>query len=387
MSAALRAGGSRRRVIPTILATVVAASTASCGWAGVNSLPLPGTEGVGEDSYTVTIEMPDVSAVQQNSRVRVSDVTVGTVTSIKLEDWHALVTVSVNGSVVLPANTVAKVGQTSLLGTLHLELAPPLGEAPVGALADGDRIPLSRAGQYPTTEQTLASVSTVLNGGGLGRLQEINTELNAAMNGREGEIRSFLTQLDVFIADVDRQKNDIIYAMDGMDRLAAEVVGRTDTMETALEAIPPALAVLAEQREQLARAIGSIGGFADVSHQALSRSFDDIAANLGHLGPVMREIADAGPALLDGLDVIPAFPWSADGIEKFIRGDAGNLSAVIDLTLGRIDNGLLQGTPFDASLTAIETAMGRTEGRQPSPSTTTNPLTAPGGPLIDRGER
>src|SRR6267154_1345128 len=83
-------------------------------------------------------------------------VTVGTVTKIERQDWHALITMRINGDVNLPANATAKVGQTSLLGTLHVELAPPTGAPPEGRLHDGSMIPLSSAGAYPTTEQTLS---------------------------------------------------------------------------------------------------------------------------------------------------------------------------------------------------------------------------------------
>ena len=69
--------------------------------------------------------MPNVTNIQPNSRVRVGDVTVGNVTKVELQGWHALVTMRLNGDVVLPANATAKVGQTSLLGSLHIELAPP----------------------------------------------------------------------------------------------------------------------------------------------------------------------------------------------------------------------------------------------------------------------
>ena len=96
-----------------------------CQWRGLNSLPLPGTQGGGPGSYEIKAQLPDVGTFQQNSRVRVGDATVGNVTKIERQGWHALVTMRLNGDVNLPANATAKVGQTSLLGSLHIELAPP----------------------------------------------------------------------------------------------------------------------------------------------------------------------------------------------------------------------------------------------------------------------
>ena len=112
-----------------LLAVAVAAAASGCGWHGLNSLPLPGTAGRGPGSYTIQAQLPDVRTIEPNSRVRVDDVTVGTVTKIERQGWHALVTMRINGDVNLPANATAKVGQTSLLGSLHIELAPPTGAA------------------------------------------------------------------------------------------------------------------------------------------------------------------------------------------------------------------------------------------------------------------
>lgn len=114
---------ARSRVGLGLLVALLTAAS-GCGWRGVNSLPLPGTEGHGPRSYKVQAQLPEVTNLQQNSRVRVGDVTVGNVSKIERQGWHALITMTLNGDVELPANATATVGQTSLLGTLHVELAP-----------------------------------------------------------------------------------------------------------------------------------------------------------------------------------------------------------------------------------------------------------------------
>ena len=74
----------------------IAANLSGCGWRGVNSLPLPGTQGHGPGSFIVQAQLPDVTNIQQNSRVRVGDVTVGNVTNIERQGWHALITMRIN---------------------------------------------------------------------------------------------------------------------------------------------------------------------------------------------------------------------------------------------------------------------------------------------------
>ena len=73
----------------------------------------------------------------------INDVVVGSIGAITVHNWHAVVEVSVKPDVVVPANAVAAIGQTSLLGSLHLELNPPPGQAATGRLRPGDTIPWS----------------------------------------------------------------------------------------------------------------------------------------------------------------------------------------------------------------------------------------------------
>ncbi|BCI55349.1 hypothetical protein NIIDNTM18_46270 [Mycolicibacterium litorale] len=169
---------------------------AGCQFGGLNSLNMPGTAGHGSGSYKITVQLPDVSVLPQNSPVMVDDVTVGSVSGIDAVQrsdgtFYAAVEVSLDGNVTLPQNATAKVAQTSLLGSQHLELAEPEGEPGVGRLRDGSQIPLDRTGRYPTTEEVLSSLGVVVNKGNLGALQDITDEAYAAVAGRRPTSREF----------------------------------------------------------------------------------------------------------------------------------------------------------------------------------------------------
>ena len=141
-----------RRIRAAAVVVVAAVALSGCGgWRGANSLPLPGTQGGGPGSFTIQAQLPDVNNIERNSRVRVGDVTVGNVTKIERQGWNALLTMTINGDVNLPANSTATVGQTSLLGSLHIELAPPKDVPPEGKRKDGSLIPLQSGAAYPST--------------------------------------------------------------------------------------------------------------------------------------------------------------------------------------------------------------------------------------------
>jgi phospholipid/cholesterol/gamma-HCH transport system substrate-binding protein len=368
------------------LAVVIAAFAvlvSGCGWRGLNSVPLPGVQGEGPGAFTVKAEMPDVDNLDQNARVRVGDVTVGNVTGISRDGWHALVTMKLNANVVLPANATAKIGQTSLLGSQHIELAAPNGVAPEGQLHDGSLIPLSSAGAYPTTEQTLAAISLLLNGGGLGNVQDITQAFSTAFAGREADLRSLIEQLDKFIAYTNDQKADIIAANESLNDLVGQFAEQKPVVDKALRTIPDALAVLSKQRNELADALTQLGKFSALAADSVNQTKESLVAELKNVAPVLESLANAGPALTRALSFLTTYPFPKETITNWMRGDYANLTLVVDATLSRLDQGFFTGTRWECNLTLLELQWGRTIGQLPSPCsagnsyTQGNPLTAP----------
>jgi phospholipid/cholesterol/gamma-HCH transport system substrate-binding protein len=356
---------------------IAAAGVAGCGWRGLNSLPLPGTQGGGPGSYVVQAQLPNVGDIQPNSRVRVNDVTVGTVTKIELQGWHALVTMRLGGDVNLPANATAKVGQTSLLGTMHIELAPPTAAAPEGRLHDGSLIPLDHAGAYPTTEQTLSVASMFLNGGGLGKAQDITQAFSTAFAGREDELRDLIGRVDEFTRHLEGQTDDIIAANESVNALTGQFAQQKPVLDNALRTIPDALAVLRDTREDLVEALDRLGKFSAVSAESADQTREAFVKELEDLGPVLDSLANSGPALTRSASLLATFPWPKENITKFFRGDYTNLSVAFDFTLSRLDTSNFTGTRWEGDLTKLELQWGRTIGQLPSPATGGNPLVVP----------
>ena len=371
-----RTRGVRTAAVSALLILAMS-GLSSCGWHGINSIPLPGTKGGGPGSFTIRAQLPDVNNIEQNSRVRMGDVTVGNVTHIERQGWHALLTMTINGDVNLPANATATIGQTSLLGSLHVELAPPKDVTPEGRLHEGSLIPLSSGGAYPSTEQTLAAISLLLNGGGIGQIQEITRTLNTAFAGREDDLRSLIHQLDGFATYVNDQTGDIIAASNSLNNLVGQFADHKPVVDKALKTIPDALSALKDERNTLADALDQLGKFSALTADSVNQTKENLVKELKDLGPVLQSLADAGPALTRSLGFYSTYPFPKDTLTKWLRGDYANLTAVIDLTLSRLDAGLFTGTRYEGNLTQLEMLWGRTIGQMPSPYTAANPLVVP----------
>lgn len=324
----------------------VAVSVSSCGFGGLNSMPLPGAVGRGPGATTYHVEVANIDTLEPNSPVLISDVVVGSVGDISVRDWHADVEVSVKPDVTIPANAVATVGQTSLLGSMHLALNPPLGVSPQGRLQPGATLGLNKSSTYPSTEQTLSALSAVINGGGAGQIGDIVTELNAALNGREDRIRDLLRQLNDFVGVLAAQRDSINATVVSLNRLAGTFAAQRDVLTRALQRIPPALDVLVAERPRITTALEKLGNFSSLAAGLVNDTHADLVRDLRNLEPTLKALADVGPKLDTALAYFTAFPYGQSTIDRAIRGDYLNQYIIFDFTVPRLKKTLFLGTSW-----------------------------------------
>ncbi|BBZ78943.1 mammalian cell entry protein [Mycolicibacterium anyangense] len=377
---------TRRYGWRALVLIVTALVLTSCGWRGIANVPLPGGPGSGKDKMTVYVQMPDTLALNVNSRVRVADVFVGSVKSIELKNWIPTLTLDLQPGVKLPANAIARIGQTSLLGTQHVELDTPPDPSPE-PLRNGATIPLKNSQSFPTTERTLASIATVLRGGGIPNLEVIQTEVANILSGNADQIRDFLGKLDTFTQQLNAQREDLTRAIDSTNELLQIVASRNNTLDRVLTEFPPLIKYFADSRDKLTGAVEALGRFSNVTANTLSAARADLDTNLQMLQRPLKQLGKAGPYMLDALKLVITAPYPVDNIPKVIRGDYINTSATFDLTLSSIDNAFLTGTGVSGMLRALEQAWGRDPQTMiPDVRFTPHPNMAEGGPYVERGE-
>lgn len=377
-----------RRAVSGLALLMAALTLSSCGWQGISNMSIPGAPGSGKDAYTIYVQVPDTLALNGNSKVMVADVFVGSVREISLQNWVATLKVGLDNSVKLPKNATAKIGQTSLLGSQHVELAVPPNPAPQ-LLANGDTIPLKNSSAYPSMEQTLASLAMILRGGGIPNLEVLQNEFYNVVNGRAPQVRALLNKLNIFTGQLNEQRDDINHAIDSTNRLLTYVAKRTDVLDRALIEFPPLIKHFADPSYQrsLVNAIDAMGRLGAVTDQYLAPARANLHQDLKSLQCPLREVSRGAPYLTDVLQIIFSLV-PTDTYKKSIRGDYINVSMQADLTYAAIDNALLTGTGLSGALRALEQSFGHDpESMIPDVRYTPNPNSAPGGPLVERGDR
>ncbi|MGH3957544.1 virulence factor Mce family protein [Mycobacterium sp.] len=376
----------RHRLWQGLALLVAALVLSSCGWRGISNVSIPGVPGSGGDSYTVYVQMPNTLALNNNSRVLVADVWVGSVREITLKNWVATLTVGLNKGIKLPKNATAKIGQTSLLGSQHVELAAPQNPSSQ-LLRDGDTIPLKHSSMFPTIEQTLAGLSLILRGGGVPNLESLTNEFYNIVNGRAPQIRTLLGKLDTFTDELNQQRNDINHAIDSTNRLLGYAASRADVLDRVFTEVPPLIKHFAEKQQLFIDATDAVGRLSAVTDQYLGPVRGDFHQDLQSLQCPLKELSRAARYLPDVLKFLFTFV-PTDITDKALRGDYINVSLMADVTYSAVDNALLTGTGYSGALRALEQSFGRDPQQMiPDVRYTSNPNDAPGGPLIERGDR
>ncbi|HET7690805.1 MAG TPA: MCE family protein [Nocardioidaceae bacterium] len=313
-----------RPIRAVVAAAATALLTSGCGgFAGLSDVPLPGGPDLGSDPRRVTVEAQDVLNLSRQASVKVDDVTVGEVESVERDGWQARVVVRIRGDVDLPANAVAAIRQTGLLGEKYVELAPPADIQPVGQLEDGATIGIDRTSRSSEVEEVLGALSLLLNGGGLDRLRTITVELNQALGGRQEEFRALLSKLTSFTGTLAANKESIVDAIEGLDRLSARAASGRRTIARALDTLGPALTVLADQRRQLVRMLDATSRLARVTTSTVARTRADLLADLDLLAPVLSRLAEGAETLPDALEYALTFPFPTKGLQA-LKGDYFN---------------------------------------------------------------
>jgi virulence factor Mce-like protein len=333
-----------------------------CGFQGLNSVSLPGAVGRGSSAQVYHAQLANIGTLERNSPVMLDDVVVGNVGAMTFDNWHINVDFSVQPGVTIPANAAVSVGQTSLLGSMHLALDPPAGEVPQGSLPPGSTLQMNRTSTYPSTEQTLMALSSVVNGGQLGQIGDIVHSMNEVFAGHQDKIRDLIARLNNLVGVLDDQRDNMVETVRSLNRLAGTLAAQNDVISDALAKIPPALDVLTRERPRLTTALDKLRVFSDTSTHVLNESKDDLIKNLQNLAPTFRALSDVGPYLDIALAAATTFPQAQDTIDRGIKGDYMNLFGVIDLTVPRLKRTMMLGTRWGDNSAPLVPAPGEPFG-------------------------
>ncbi|WOC11649.1 MCE family protein [Gordonia sp. MP11Mi] len=336
---------ARASAVGAVMAVVVAVASACSGF---QSLPLPGGVDVGDHPREYKIEFSDILDLVPQSMVKMDGIPVGRVVKVEVPEgsWDALVTVKVRNNVDLSAKAKASIQQTNLLGEKFVSLSDPDDASTTARQPESQTIKTSRTSTTTDIEQLLGALSMLLNGGGINQLEPIITAINESVGEDPGRFASLLRQTETLISGLNAQRDDIVRAIDGVDRLSARANNQTDQIERILDELPAGVQVLEEQRPQFVDLLTKLDDLGDVGTDVLGKAHDAIITDLKALRPILTELSKSAQDAVTAMPLMLTHPFP-DDLLPAVQGDSTNLFMTLDLRLlNQLEAlGVGQGTP------------------------------------------
>ncbi|WP_336083374.1 MlaD family protein [Nocardia sp. SSK8] len=297
-------GARRRRAVAVLGCTAVLALT-GCGFDPA-AIPVPGSGPAGE-TYPVRIEFANALNLPARAKVMADGVRVGTVSRVEVVDeppgGYVVVTTDITDSVVLRTDTVAQLRQNTVLGDIHIELTATTDtSAPV--LGPGGVIPRERTRPAAQIEDTLAGLSTLVQGGAITRFQDIVDQLNAVAPDDPAETRRIAQVIGTDLQDLAGNLHAVDALLGGMSRTVGTVESRKEQLAELLT--EPGVAQASAAVASIVNVVGVLGALGAVAHSLawlapLAASGDAAARAFVPLALTGRPLDLSAPSNLNAL--------------------------------------------------------------------------------------
>ncbi|MGC4963145.1 MlaD family protein [Gordonia sp. DT218] len=321
-------------IVRLMVAALCMCTLAGCG-VGLADLPLPkkGTESGA--TYTLRAEFANALNLPEEAKVKLNGADVGSVQSMSVRDYVAVVTMHVADEVKLPRGTRAELRSATPLGDVFVALQPPKSlTTDTADLGDGDTISLKDTGAATTVEEILSTSALLVNGGVLRDLTKIVNGLGRTVGNRGDKLSDLIAHSTRLISALSARSGDIRNALRQTDALVSTVSAQQKTVNDSLAAAGPALDVISSNSDQILTLVDQIG---QISTQ-LSRypsiatgKTQNLMANLNTLSKGLNDAATDPQADLTKMNSLLA------PVMKITNSTAAHVNADLqDLSIGAL---------------------------------------------------
>ncbi|HSX69126.1 MlaD family protein [Nocardioides sp.] len=282
------------------------------------------------DGYLVTVAVPDALNLPDGSPVRIGGVSVGKVDTVHAKDYEAIVRLKIKEDTRLTDQAKVRLRYTTALGEMYVQIEPSASGTP---LKGGEMLDRTQSETAPSVEDALASASLLINGGGLGSIQTIVSELNKAVEGRVPTTHALIKKLDTFMTTVTGSQREIDRILTALASTSKTLNAREETINQALRDIRPAAKTLTDNTPGLVALLKEANKLGATAKRIVDANRNDVALIVKELGPVLQEVNANSDAILGALDQIRA---AAPIIRNVARPSYANLYAKIRIGVGGI---------------------------------------------------
>ena len=256
---------------------------------GLSFQTLPKFSGGVGPHYTVKATFQEVLNLPVNAQVRIGPQVVGAVSTIGTSDFVAHLDLDIKDGVQLPVGTTAQVRFDNPLGDQYVLLTLPQ-QSSGRMLGPGEPLAQTDTSSAASVEDAFGALSTVLNGGGINQLQTIVHELNATFDGNQQQIHDLLGQIDTAVSSLADGRTAVTDALAAIDNLSRQLGAGSATLTQGIDAVAPALGVLASQNGEISNLLTNFADLSDVANRIVAESGTNSVRGVKTLLPVLDQL-------------------------------------------------------------------------------------------------
>ncbi len=218
--------------------------------------------------------------------VTMSDIRVGKVSAIRLEGTEAVATLELDPEANIPADVIARVRRTSVLGERIVDLVVPEGSGKSDELlADGSDI--SETEVRSDLEDLVDEGSEVLGAVAASDLAVMIDQGGRGFGDRGEELRSILNSYSEIVGAYAERGEMLKNLISNLDQFNATVASEAESHRQAIKNTARSIEMLSEESDELERAIVSLNRLAVGGKDILNEHLDEMQNFFGHTRTIL----------------------------------------------------------------------------------------------------
>jgi phospholipid/cholesterol/gamma-HCH transport system substrate-binding protein len=271
-----------RKVVLLVLATVLAVS--GCNYR---------TVGAPKGHLTLTAEFSDVQGLVAGHSVKMSDITIGSVTKVQLDGYRAKVTLSVKDGVKVPRGTRAEIKVTSLLGENYVDLQMPPGATMDRGPFLANHAAITQTSVQPAFEQVVGQAGPLVQAlAG----NDVATVVNAgatALDGNGTKLNSTIAKASTLLKLVADQREQLGESVDHFARLGRSLAAGQSALDEAPVQLERTTRLLDQDKQKI---LSTVSRLTEAARQLNDKVLEGRVARfrklLDDLDPVLAQLGD-----------------------------------------------------------------------------------------------
>lgn len=245
-----------------------------------------------DDSYKLHATFDDVTGLLINDNVKVAGVRVGKITSIKVRDGKARVTMRVKSSMKLPVDTAGAIRWRNLLGQRYLYLYPGTAST---TLQPGDD--LAKTISVVDLGELLNRLGPIVKAVEPAKVNEFLDTIVGALDGNEAKISQAIDNLAVVAQTLGDRDEAVGRLVGNLDTVAGAIADRDREIRQIIDNLNTITKTFAGNTDVLDQAVVELADYSTHLSAIVGNNREEIDGIISNLAIVVAALGEKLPTL------------------------------------------------------------------------------------------